>query len=489
MIRLFLTVAVAAIAQLVPPLAAAAGPLRAAQSSAEIFDATTDDPYSLSVRAYVWGYPLVRAAQLRQNTTNPENPQVARPPAVPGAPINRLGHQRELSTPQMRHGVAPNNDTLYSLAWLDLAGEPFVLESPDFGNRYYTFQMGQADTTTVQSLGQRTYGGQLPPVFIHGPQYTGSVPKGMIGVRSDQRYFMIVGRFLVSGRSDLPAVHSLQDRIRLRPLSAFAAGQPTTGAIPAQRRLVDPSNPVEPSLRFLEMLGAVLRDWERQPKDESILDSLRGIGVTREHGFRPQDLTSRQLMTITKGLEDGEAAVRAKTYNLGRKINGWSINYAGPRFGDDYLLRAAVAMDQIYIVEPQEALYPSGRLDSDGGQLDGHQAYRIRFSKGSLPPVSAFWSITLYYAKGFMAPNPIDRWAIGDRTPGLTYGEDGSLEILIQNERPEGDKASNWLPAPREPFMLLMRLYLPEKPILDGTWTPPAIERIGVRSATAASVP
>ena len=200
--------------------------------------------------------------------------------------------------------------------------------------------------------------------------------------------------------------------------------------------------------------------------------------MTREYGFDPKELTTAQRSAIAKGLAHGEAVVRNKTFNLGRKVNGWSINYAGPHFSDDYLLRAAVAMDQIYIVEPKEALYPSGRVDSAGAELDGRNSYQIHFSQVELPPVNAFWSITLYYAKGFMVPNPIDRWAIGDRTAELVYGPDGSLEILVQHQVPATEKTANWLPAPKEPFMLLMRLYIPGKLILDGVWVPPAIEMV-----------
>lgn len=457
--------------------------LRAAQSNEEIFSGATDDPYTLAVRAFVWGYPLVRSAQIRLKTTQPDEPRAIRPPTIPGGPINTIGHARALSSPETRLGVAPNNDTLYSLAWLDLSLEPFVMETPDFGDRYYTFQMGQADTSTFESFGQRTHGGKLPPIFIYGPNYKGEIPNGMTGVRGYDRYLMIAGRILVNGSVDLSAVHGLQDKVQILPLSTYRSGR--VGIVEeknavAQKALVDSTNPVDSGLAFLEMLSSVLKDRESRPEDASFLHSLRTIGITKDRGFQQKDLTESQKELIVKGLADGEAIVQAKTYSLGRKVNGWSINYVGPHFGDDYLLRAAVAMDQIYVLEPSEALYPSGRVDSRGEQLDGNNTYRIYFSKKNLPPVNFFWSVTLYFAKGFMVPNPINRWSIGDRTPGLTYKDDGSLEIVIQHERPNDAKVSNWLPAPKEPFMLLMRLYGPKQEILDGTWLPPSIERTNV---------
>jgi hypothetical protein len=454
---------------------AVAGPLRTAHTSADVFIGETHDPYVLAVRAYVWGYPLVRAAQLRQNATRPDDPYAKRPPTVAGAPLNTLGHARALATPDTRIGVAPNSDTLYSLAFLDMDQGPFVLQSPDFGPRYYTFQFGQADTATEQSLGQRTHGAKLPPVFIHAPGYAGMFPPGMIAVPSRYRYLMIAGRILVNADADLPSVHASQDQIRLGRWngSALVPATPTP-----QRPLLGPASGIPKELEILEMLGSVLQDWTPQSQDKEIIASLAEIGLTSQHGFRPQDLTTEQRAAVAEGVADGEAIVRAKTYELGRRVKGWSINYLGPRFGDDLLLRAAVAMDQIYIVEPEEALYPSARVDGAGQPLDGRNHYRIRFAPGQLPPVDAFWSITLYHAKGFMVENPIDRWAIGDRTPGLTYDRDGSLEIFVQHDRPHGEAAANWLPAPDGPFMLLMRLYHPTEPILSGAWTPPPIVNV-----------
>ena len=462
-----------------PRTASSSESLPAAKDNDEIFAGLSHDPYVLAVRVFVWGYPLVRAAQIRHNVTCPENPHIQRPPSVGGAPINSMGHARALSTPETRLGVAPNNDTLYSIAWLDLSLEPFVLECPDFGQRYYTFQFGQADSSTDQSFGQRTHGARLPPIFIHGPAYQGKVPNGMLGVQGRFRYVMIAGRILVNSQPDLTAVHALQDKVDLRPLSDYRAGRVSSAAVPAQRQLLDPLNPVDKRCSFLQMLGAVMQDLDLDPIDAPLMASMQTIGLTQEHGFRWQALTAEQKEAVAQGLADGEAVVRAKTFDLGRNVNGWSINYAGPRFGGDYLLRAAVAMDQIYIVEPEEALYVSGRLDSSGKELDGHNNYSIRFAKELLPPVKAFWSITLYYAKGFMVPNEINRWAIGDRTTGLSYGADGSLQIHIQHLRPDDEAIGNWLPAPQEPFMLLLRLYIPQPQVLDGTWTPPAIEKVG----------
>jgi len=436
-----------------------------------------DELRALGCRAYVWGYPFVRSAQLRMNLTRPRDPADPGTQAVAGAPLNALGHARTLATPATRVGVAPNNDTLYSLAWLDLSAGSFILETPDFGDRYYTFQMGQSDSSSGRSFGQRTHGRRLPPLFISGPGAADKAPVGMEHVHSHYRFLLVAGRILVDGPSDLPAVHRLQDQIRLhpwkmdgsRPAAADGRGGPPRGR-PAPGQ-------TDSRLEFLRQLGEVFVDAGTAPSDVPMLASLACIGLSPDQGFRGDRLGPEQCGAVARGLSDGEALVGARTLELGRKVNGWSINYLGADFGDDHLLRAAVAMDQIYIVEAAEALYPSARVDSVGDPLDGRNRYRIRFDAGNLPPVGAFWSITLYFAKGFMVPNPIDRWSIGDRTPNLVFEDGGALEILIQHEPLQSH--GNWLPAPSEPFMLLMRLYHPLPRTSNGEWVPPPVEKIG----------
>jgi hypothetical protein len=475
-------------------LLALAGPLRAdavqdppafepMRASASLFSGKTDDPRVLALRAYVWGYPLVRAAQIRQNMTSPEDPFVTRPASVAGAPINRFGHARELATPATRQGVAPNNDTLYSVAWLDMTQGPFVLDTPEFGSRYYTFQMGQADTSTDVALGQRNCGGKLPLVFIYGTGRQQRVPHGMWGVHASQRYLMIAGRVLVRDRDDLPVVHQLQERIKLWRWVDYQAGRDVRPPVSQQRALIARDAALPDDLSFFEMLGNVLRDWRVQPKERELVRSFEQIGLSLAGGFQPDKLPPEARTSISRGIADGQALVRQMTFKLGTNVNGWAINYGGSVFHDDYLLRAAVAMDQIYVLPAAEALYPNARVDGTGRELDGHNSYILHFSGDSLPPVASFWSVTLYFAKGLMAANEIDRYSIGDRTPGLRVAADGSVDILIQHQRPPELAAVNWLPAPEEPFMLMLRLYQPKAPVLSGEWVPPPVEKVELRQS------
>lgn len=432
----------------------------------------------LASTAYVWGYPLIRSAQLRQNMTLPEDPFRQRPSSVPGAPINRLGHARDLATPALRQGVAPNNDTLYSLAWLDLDAGPFVLTAPDFGDRYYTLQLGHADTTTDLALGQRSHGGQLPPLFIQGAQERHRVPSGMVEVRSKQRYLMIAARTLVKDRADLAAAHRLQDGMRLRRWSDFRSGRHVAAPVTPQRLIERRDPPAGDAPAFLAMLGVVLKDWHPAPEERRLVRSFAQLGLTPEHGFDPGCLTGERRAAVEQGLQDGRASIERRTLELGANLNGWSINYLGSKFGSDYMLRAAVAMDQIYVLPADEALYMTAKRDVHGRPLDGRKSYILTFSKDNLPPVKFFWSVTMYYAKGLLVPNEIERYSVGDRTPGIVRNPDGSIEILMQSRRPEPGSRENWLPTPAEPFMAMLRLYGPAAAVRDRSWRPPPITEV-----------
>jgi len=450
------------------------------RSGEDIFGDETGDLRLLAARAYVWGFALVAAAKLRLQLTNPRDPFAQRQSTSAGAPLNNFGHQQALSDPTLA-GVAPNVDTLYSLAWLDLGTESFVLETPGFGSRYYTFQFGYADTAAEVSLGRRTHGATLPPVFVQGPARAAPVPPGMIEVTSPTRYALVAGRILVvpDDPADQTAVRELQRMIRLRPLARYLAGELGPNPVPEQRPLDEGARPVDPDLVVLRDLGNVLRDWIVSPRERPLVDSFRALGLSPEAGFEPKSLPEAAKAAVVRGLADGEDLVEAKSRHLGRTVNGWTVNDRGPRFGDDHLLRAAVARDQIFVTVPEEALYPVTATDADGRRLGGEHAYRVAFAPGALPPVDAFWSLTMYRRDGSpLVPNPIDRYAIGDRTPGLVTEPDGSLVIRIQHRQPSTRRTFNWLPAPQGLFHLMMRLYLPRAAVLDGFWAPPPIERV-----------
>lgn len=440
------------------------------QVNDRLFSGEARDVQQLATRAYVWGMPLVAAAQIRANFSAPNGDS-------PGVPINRFTHRRKLAGPEMRVGVGPNNDTIYSLAWLDLSDGPLILTTPDFGKRYYTFSINLGDTSAAQSLGQRTHGSQMPPLFIHGPGYNGPVPADMVDVPSTTRYVNLAGRILVGGPEEYALVHALQDRIALTSWADWQAGRHVPPAPKSSRPLSDPARPVPEELRFFDMLGRVMQDWVAQPHEVAMIRSLDALGISTAHGFEPARLSPQARIAIIAGLAEGQRLVRERSLQLGVQQNGWTTNYAGPRFGDDYLLRAGVAKDQIYVAIPEEAVYPIGRIDAQGHQLNGGGHYRIHFAPDQLPPVHAFWSITAYDDTGFMMPNPINRYSVGDRTHGLIKDCDGGVTIILSADTPATGQQVNWLPVVSgQPFFLMMRLYQPKAEILERRWMPPPIE-------------
>lgn len=427
----------------------------------------------IAYRGYIWGMPLVEAALIRKRFTQGQSASDV------GTPINRFKHRRLLSGPEMRAGVGPNNDTIYSSAWLDLAQGPLIVAAPDFGSRYYTFSINLADSSSDLSFGQRTHGGQLPPLFLHGPGWHGTVPPGMVDVPVSTRYVGVAGRILVRSPAEYAEVHALQDKLAVIRWVDWQKGRRIAAPAAEQRELAQGPDGTPPELAFYYRLGAVLQDWYVRPQDRAMIADLQSLGITPRHGFRSEDLSPAALAALARGFVRAKEDVRAASLRLGVEYNGWTTNYRGPRFGSDHMLRAAVAKDQIFVAVPEEAIYPIARVDSAGRRLDGAHRYRIHFSSGQLPPVDAFWSVTAYDDAGFMIPNAATRYSVGDRTDGLVMGRDGSVTIELGATAPAAGQAVNWLPvAPDAPFYVMMRLYRPRQAVLDRTWVPPKIERI-----------
>jgi hypothetical protein len=457
--------------------------LRQAASDEEIFAGRAADPYTIAVRAYVWGFPLVQMARIRLYGTQPDDPFAERPPTSTGAPLNRWGHQSVAADPTFRAGVGPSVDLLYSSLRLDLASGPFVVEFPDCGPDYYTVQIAFADSSAEHSFGRRTHGSQLPSLLIRGPGSSAAAPGGAIDVASPTRYCMLPTRFLfdLNKPGDLARVRRLQSQLRVRTLADYIAGRDQLPSVPDQRPLAAKNDAMPHDLDYVHELGSVLQDWIVQPSDRDLIKQLARIGLSTASRFQPERSNPAERPEVARGLRDGAEVVRRKSLSLGTQHNGWTINYLGPRFGPDRLLRAGVAKDQIVVTVPEEALYPICRQDVDGAPLNGSNSYSLLFSGDFLPPADAFWSVTLYDDDGYLVANPIDRYSISDRTPGLVRGHDGSIDLTISTTRPR-DQSTNWLPAPPSTFYLMLRLYIPRPPALNGSWLPPPVRHLPKRA-------
>lgn len=445
----------------------------------EIFNAERTTPYELGFQAYVWGMPIVNWTKVRLYQTRPDDPWHDRGQSAPGGPINHFGLARQLSGPDNHDGVGLNNDTLYEVANFDTDTGPFVITTPNFGDRYYTFTVYMGDTDVLSSPGRRTHGAQLPPLFLYGPTYEGDIPDDMLALPADTRYVLIAGRILTDGTpDDLEAVHQLQDQINVYTLADYRAGVKKAIPLSQQRGFVNHHNRDDPALNFLAQLGDCLLDWHIREEDKPILDRLKAIGLSPQSGFVTESLSADTLAQIRRGVRDAMAFVDERSKQLGTQHEGWTTNYSGANFQQDHLLRAVVAKDQIGITLTQEAIYPIARVDKQGEALRGENHYRIVIPANEQPPVDGFWSITLYDDDGFMVKNPINRYSIGDRTSQLRRNEQGDVIIALQATRP-ADNNVNWLPTPEQgPFYLMMRLYIPQQGIIDKTWQPPGLQRV-----------
>jgi hypothetical protein len=423
---------------------------------------TWDEVEQAAARLQIWGFPLIFAQRVRLNFTQPADPDGPRPPTSAGAAVNTFGHQRELSSPELRVGVAPNVDTLYSVAWIDLDDGPRRLVLPDVGDRYYSVQVALADTSSPWALGRRTHGGRLPPVTLRRGALAHREGDDGIELATPHRFVMLCARILLEPGDplDLARVHALQDAIALTAVGPAHPSSTTHGRDVALAA-VDRADEIGDPSAFAQALAAVVADSDAGAVPEAVRQDL----VTCERG---------QGAAVASGLEAGMARIDAHVRGMGETVNGWATNWRGADFEGDLLLRAAVAYSQIFINPAVEAVYPVCETDAAGEPLDASDAdYEMVLDGADLPPVDFFWSLTMYHAAGLLVANDADRYSVGDRTPGLRRSDDGSIVVHVSSRRPS-QAGLNWLPAPDGPFRLMLRLYGPN----DGAWRPPPVRRL-----------
>jgi hypothetical protein len=445
----------------------------------------TSSANDAATEAYIYGYPLVLMDVTRQVMTNVS--QVSEN----AAPVNRFGNKRKFPEPADTAVVSPNADTLYSFAFLDLAHEPMILSVPEMGQRYYLMQMMDAWTNVFASPGTRTTGSGRCDFAIVGPTSKGALPEDVKVIKSPTSMVWIIGRTQTNGKEDYAAVHALQDQYRLTPLSALGKAPAPAAGTPVDPNADMKTPPVEQVARldantFFSRLNALMKENPPATPDAEALKRFAPLGIAPGKPFDVKALDPVVAKSLQDGVHNGLARIVAEARaGHGQVLNGWEFMTNVGRYGTDYLWRAVVAMVGLGANLPGDAVYPRATTDAHGQPLTGVHEYVIRFPQGQLPPVRAFWSITLYNSKQFFASNPINRYAIGDRDK-LKFADDGSLTIYIQNQSPGKDRETNWLPAPKDGFNLLMRLYWPKKEILEGKWKPPQIERVAAEAERVA---
>ncbi|MDR3509016.1 MAG: DUF1254 domain-containing protein [Caulobacteraceae bacterium] len=426
---------------------------------------TTPDLSQLAQDAYVWGLPVVQT-RLYLKLARDLN-----------LPFNQLFGSPQLSSPRSKVPL-PNVDTLYGLGWLDLAAEPQILSVPEAHDRYYLIQLNDAYLNSFSYVGRRTTGTHPGLYAIVGPDWQGTLPQGVKPIAAPTNHVLVLTRTLVLDEADLPAARAVQDGFSLTALSDFPRFTHPNRPIEDAFNNFPILNPVGLGASYFDELGAALADDPPPERDRAFVDSLAAIGVGP--GLSPSHGADPALQTLlAEAVVKGNALVHGRGGWLidTRDVNGWMVSYGITSFIPDPLDRAVVAKLGPGCLVPQEGLYFSMRNGPDGVLLTGDKAYVLEFPPGQTPPVDAFWSLTLYGENWALVDNPIDRYAIGDRTKGLRLSPDGPLRIFIQHE-PPAEGISNWLPAPAAsagPFHLFLRTYQPRPDLSDGRYRMPPL--------------
>ena len=439
----------------------------------------------IAVDAYIYGYPLVTFDMARRQQTN-----VAAPDAE-HAPMGQMIRTRSYPAVDNHCCAAPNADTLYTEAWLDVSKEPWVFSIPDMGDRYYIMPMLSAWSEVIKVAGTYTTGSQGQTYAITGPGWTGTLPKGVMQVKSPTGMVWILGRISSSGTpEDYAAVHALQDKVTVVPLSAY--GKPYT----PPPGVVEPAFDMKTSVRkqvnalaadaYFTRLAELMKTNPPTASDAAMVAKMARIGLVPGNDFDPSllgVLDREALKTVPKlaVLDMGLLLKKQET------TNGWLYFTEGVgNFGTDYKLRGMANLLGPGWNRPQDAVYPLSQKDASGDEYDGaRNRYVVRFEKGQLPPAEAFWSLTMYDGDFFFVANPINRYDLAQRD-NLVANSDGSVDMYLQAESPGNDKEANWLPAPKGKFVLVMRIYSPRKTaptILNGSWTPPPVNKVSNEDA------
>jgi hypothetical protein len=389
-------------------------------------------------------------------------------------PQNSLVSIAALTDPTVRTVVLPNHDTTYTVGRLQLSEGARVLDVPNTAGRYYVIQLLDAYSNTFAYVGRRTTGTRAGSYAIVPPGFKGSLPARVKRIQSPTNLVWVLGRTLVQDQADMPAVAALMSGYRVTGLDAWVAGQRqgplVLGGFPTVAPVVIPKG-----LAYFAKLGEILASDPPPKRDACALKAFARAGIGP--GKAPTD--ARLLNGAIKVGKRIIARAERRADRFGAKRNnGWLLPgpYIGA-YGRNYLGRAVIATAALGANTRPETVYPLAVDDVDGRPLNGRHRYTIRFRRGQLPPANAFWSVTIYDKRRYLVSNPIDRYAIGDRTKGLRRGRDGSLTIYVQHGRPRGAKAANWLPAPSGSFRLAMRIYEPRRSVLSGRWLPPPVQR------------
>jgi hypothetical protein len=440
-------------------------------------EVTPVEARAIAKEAYIYGFPMVDNYRIQYayfvDTKNPEYK----------APWNQIKNIPRVFTPNDKAIQTPNSDTPYSFIGMDLRTEPLVLSVPAVEKgRYYSIQLIDAYTHNFAYIGSRSTGNGPGNYMITGPNWKGETPKGITKVIPSETEFVLAGyRTQLFNPGDLDNVKKIQAGYTVQPLSAFL-GQPASPAAQAID-FIKPLTPEEQktSLQFFNILNFVLQYTPTVPSERELMARFAKIGVGAGKTIDPSKLSPEMKTALEQGMADAWTDFAG----LQKRIDALEVK-SGDLFGtreylkNNYLYRMGAAVLGIYGNSKEEAMYPMYTADADRQKMDGSHRYTIRFAPGQLPPVNAFWSLTMYeMPQSLLVANPINRYLINSpMLSQLKKDADGGITLHIQNESPGKDKEANWLPAPKGPFVMAMRLYWPKEDALTGKWTAPPLERV-----------
>ncbi|MFL5161297.1 MAG: DUF1254 domain-containing protein [Microvirga sp.] len=459
------------------------------------FAITEQEAQDIAVDAYVYFYPLVTMDVTRKQLTNLEPGK-----SFGSGPMNMFSNVPTYPPADAKAVVRPNFDTLYSVSYLDLTKEPMVVSVPDTGGRYYLLPMLDMWSDVFASPGWRTTGTQAGEFLVAPPGWRPDLrdrfveefrlPAGTQRIEAPTPYVWIIGRTKTDGAADYDAVHKIQAGLKITPLSAWGKDPrvPEVKIDPSIDMKTPPKVQVDtmPAGKYFAYAADLLKVNGPHLTDEPILARMKRIGIEAGKGFDIEKADPVVRKALDAAPASAQQLMEWKVKTLARVANGWSMNTDTMGvYGNYYLKRAIVTQLGLGANLPEDAIYPLNLADDTGRPLDGANKYSIHFEKGATPPVAAFWSITLYDSDGFQVANSLNRFAVSSWMPFQTNA-DGSLDLYFQNENPGKDKEVNWLPAPKGPFNLTMRLYAPMSAALTGKWNPPPVtKRETVSSLTA----
>jgi hypothetical protein len=448
--------------------------------TARAADITPAETKSIAEEGFIYGLPIVmNYAVMYEYCVDKNSGQYK-------APFNQINNEARVFTYKDTAIITPNSDTPYSLLWLDLRAEPFVLSVPAVEKpRYYSVMLCDGNTFNYGYIGSRATGNDAGDYLVVGPDWKGETPAGIKKVfRSTTQFSLVAYRTQLINADDMPNVVKIQAGYKGQPLSTYLKQQ----APPAAPEINFPKIDKElVKTGFFEYLDFALQFAPPGPEEKEIRAKLARLGIGAGKHFAFKDLSPEQQEQFALGMKDGEAKIEQYIANGVKNVNGWKIgSFFGDRdfFNGNWLKRAAAAKGGIYGNDAVEAMYPLTKTLADGTVLDGSKSnYTLTFAADQFPPVNAFWSVTMYDGRTqLLIENPINRYLINSpMLPGMKKNGDGSLTLYIQKDSPGADKDSNWLPAPNGPIYLVMRLYWPKEtppsilPPGEGSWQPPGI--------------